>query len=84
MTLNRVYTKKGGYSSEGGHPFPRAFSRVVARPTDRVRRLSNLAGRVGSGYDVFEISRDETDRVGLGGSGRVRRFSNLAGRVGSG
>ena len=36
----------------------------------------NLAGRVGSGQEVFQISR--------GGSDRVKRFLNVASWVGSG
>ena len=46
------------------------FSRVMARPAG----YQNLTGRVGSGQEVFEMSRD--------GSGRVWRVSDLAGRDG--
>ena len=54
--------------------FKQGFSRVMIRPADHVRRLFNLAGPVGSGQEMFEISRD--------GSGLVGSFPNLAGRDG--
>ena len=44
----------------------------------QVRRFSNLTGLVGSGQQLFLISRVGSVRVGSGA------FQNLAGRVGSG
>ena len=64
-------------------------SRVMKRPAGRIRRgvqhvkgwvglggVHNLTGRVGSGREVFKISRV--------GSDRVKSFSNLSGGFGSG
>ena len=55
--------------------------RYVTGPVDLTRMQPVSHGsigmrRVGSGQEVFEISRV--------GSGRLNKFSNLAGRVGSG
>ena len=47
------------------------MSRVLS---GRVNNFSILAGRIGSGQEVFKSH----------GSGRVKRFSNLTGQVGSG
>ena len=54
------------------------FSRVMDRPAGQVRRSKKLAGRIGSGVDVFE-----NPQVGSGwvGSDRVRRFPNVTDRV---
>ena len=51
-------------------------NRPGAHETHVSRVNQNVAGRVGSGQEVFEIPR--------GWSGRVNMLSNLAGRVGSG
>ena len=57
----------------------RRFSRVMARPADWAGRVfQKLAVRVGSGQDVFEISR--SDRIG---SGRFQMSRVGSGRVGS-
>ena len=43
------------------------FSRVMTRPADHARGgYLNLAGRVGSGQEVFGISRDGSGRLGSG------------------
>ena len=46
----------------------------MTRPADHVRTYQYLASRLGSGLEVFEMSRD--------GSGRVMIFFNPAGRDG--
>ena len=76
------------YNTPGGDL--QGFSRVMTRPTVRVRGVSKCrgSGRVNSGHYVLKShgsgrvgSRSfEISRVG---SGRVRRFGNIAGRVGS-
>ena len=51
------------------------FSRAMIRLARRVWRFPNLTARVGSGQDMFQISRV--------GSGWVRPFPNVTGRAGS-
>ena len=65
------------------------FSRIMIRPAGRVTGCSNVTGPVGSGQEVFKISRIGSDRFKrysniVGGVRSGKTFSSLTGRVGLG